>query len=63
MKLGINKVNIDTDLRIAFDAAIRKELKKEPKVFDPREILTPAITLITKVVEKKIKLLGSEGKA
>lgn len=63
VRLGINKVNTDTDLRIAFDAAIRKELKMHPEVFDPRKILEPAIEAIKKVVKQKIKLLGSEGKA
>jgi fructose-bisphosphate aldolase class II len=63
VKLGINKINTDTDLRIAFDAAIRKELKENPEVFDPRKILAPAIDAIKKIVYQKIKLFGSEGKA
>ena len=60
--LGINKVNVDTDLRIAFDAGIRKFLKERPEVIDPREILKPAKELITKVVRLKMKLLGCAGK-
>jgi len=60
--LGINKVNVDTDLRIAFDAGIRKFLKERPEVIDPREILKPAKELITKVVRQKMKLLGCSGK-
>lgn len=63
VKLGINKVNIDSDIRIAFDAAIRKQLKNEPKEFDPRNILDPAMELITKIVKQKIILLGSVNKA
>ena len=63
VKLGINKVNIDSDIRIAFDAAVRKQLRKKPKVFDPRKILNPAMNLITKIVKQKIKLLGSVNKA
>ena len=39
VSLGINKVNIDTDLRIAFDAGIRQFLYDNPNVIDPREIL------------------------
>ncbi len=62
VKLGINKVNIDSDIRIAFDAAIRKQLKKQPSVFDPRKILDPAMNLITKIVKQKIILLGSVNK-
>ncbi len=63
VKLGINKVNIDTDLRIAFDAGVRKFLKQHPKVFDPRKILEPAKDLIKKEAKEKMKLLGSSGKA
>jgi len=63
VKLGINKVNIDSDIRLAFDAAVRKQLKKNPGIFDPRKILDPAMNLITKIVRQKIKLLGSVNKA
>lgn len=59
---GINKVNIDTDLRIAFDAGVRKFLAENPTVFDPRKILGPAKELITKVVRQKMNLLGCAGK-
>ncbi|MFH1316136.1 MAG: class II fructose-1,6-bisphosphate aldolase [Candidatus Woesearchaeota archaeon] len=62
VKLGVNKVNIDSDIRIAFDAGIREELKKNPSVFDPRKILSPAKELITKVVRRKMRILGSSGK-
>jgi fructose-bisphosphate aldolase class II len=62
VSLGINKVNIDTDLRIAFDAGVRKFLHDNPKVIDPREILKPAVELIAKVVSQKMRLLGSAGK-
>ncbi len=60
---GIRKVNIDTDLRIAFDAGVRKFLKENPEVIDPRKILGPAQELMTKVVRQKIRMLGSSGKA
>ena len=60
--LGVCKVNTDTDLRIAFDAGIRKFLKEKPEVIDPREILKPARELMTKVIRQKMKLLGSSGK-
>lgn len=59
---GINKINIDTDLRLAFDAGIREFLKKHPKDFDPRHMLSPARDLIQKVAEEKMKLFGSAGK-
>lgn len=59
---GINKINIDTDLRIAFDAGVRKFLQENPEVFDPRKILTPAKELMTKVVKQKMNLFGCAGK-
>lgn len=62
ISLGICKVNIDTDLRIAFDAGIRKFLKEKPEVIDPREILKPAKELISKVAGYKMKLFGCSGK-
>jgi fructose-bisphosphate aldolase, class II len=62
IKNGINKINTDTDLRISFDAAIRKFIKSKPKDFDPRHILSPARELIQKVAEQRIKLFGSSKK-
>ncbi|VVB81501.1 Fructose-bisphosphate aldolase class 2 [uncultured archaeon] len=63
VKCGINKVNTDTDLRLAFDAAVRKYIAEKPEDFDPRHILLPARELIQKVVEHRIQMFGSEGKA
>lgn len=63
VQLGINKVNIDSDLRIAFDAGVRKSLSENPEVIDPREILGPAKELITQVARQKIQLFGSFKKA
>ena len=63
VKYGINKFNTDTDLRLAFDAGIRKVIKTRPKVFDPRKILGPARDKIQQVAEQRIKTLGGRGKA
>jgi len=63
ISLGITKVNIDTDLRLAFTAGIRELLKKEPEIFDPRAIMKFAKDEIKRIVSDKIKLLGSEGMA
>ena len=60
---GVNKVNTDTDLRLAFTVAVRKVLQEPPEVFDPRKILGPARDLIKRVVMEKIRLFGSAGKA
>jgi len=63
VKLGINKVNIDTDLRIAFDAGVRRYLAQNPEIIDPRDILGGAKDLMEKVVRQKMRLLGCAGKA
>lgn len=63
IKLGITKVNIDTDLRLAFTAGIREAIDELPKVIDPRKFLTPASLLMTEVARQKINLFGSAGKA
>ncbi len=59
---GINKINIDTDLRLAFTASVRKTLTEKPELFDPRKILGQARDDIIEVVRHKIQLLGSAGK-
>jgi len=63
IKNGINKINTDTDLRLAFDAAVRKTITENPKDFDPRHILGPAREIIQKVAEERIRLFGSINKA
>lgn len=62
-KSGVSKVNVDTDLRLAMTANIRKVFGDDPSVFDPRKYLKPARDEITKVVEQKIQIFGSENKA
>src|SRR3989338_10859761 len=62
IKNGITKINTDTDIRIAFDAAVRKALHAQPKDFDPRHILAPARDLIQEVAEQRIRLFGSAGR-
>ena len=63
VKRGINKINIDSDLRIAFTAAVRETLLNDKKAFDPRKILGPARALMTEVVKHKMELFGSAGRA
>ena len=61
---GVSKINVDTDLRLAFTGEIRKALAENPSAFDPRKYLTPAREKITEVVEHKIKnVFGSANKA
>ncbi len=54
-RTGCTKVNIDTDLRLAMTAAIRKVLFENPKEFDPRKYLGPARTNVKDLVRHKIK--------
>jgi fructose-bisphosphate aldolase class II len=63
ISLGIAKINIDTDLRLAFTATVREVLANSPKEFDPRKILGPAKEVMKEVVEGKMRLFGSSGKA
>ncbi len=60
---GISKINTDTDLRLAFTAAVREVLDTDPKVYDPRKILGPAREAMKRVVRERIRLFGSAGKA
>ena len=54
-KYGICKVNIDTDLRLAMTASIRKYLTEHPGDFDPRKYLGPARDAIRGMVSHKIR--------
>lgn len=63
ISLGISKINIDTDLRLAFTATVREVLANSPKEFDPRKILGPAKDAMKEVVKGKMRLFGSSGKA
>lgn len=63
-KSGVSKINVDTDLRLAMTAAIRKEFVENPSVFDPRKYLGPARELIKETVQHKIRdVFGSSNKA
>ena len=62
-KSGVSKINVDTDLRLAMTAGIRKEFTEEPNVFDPRKYLGPARELIKETVKHKmIDVFGSSNK-
>lgn len=61
--LGINKVNTDTDLRLAFTGSVRQTLLANKREFDPRKVLGPAKAEMEKLVERKIRVFGSAGKA
>jgi fructose-bisphosphate aldolase class II len=63
-RTGCTKVNIDTDLRLAMTAAIRKVLSDNPKEFDPRKYLGPARAKVKELVRHKVRnVLCSAGHA
>lgn len=62
-KHGICKVNIDTDLRLALTAEVRKYLSENPAEFDPRKYLGPGRDAIKSMVSHKIRnVLNASGK-
>lgn len=63
-KLAVCKINIDSDVRLACTAMVRKHLYEHPDHFDPRQYLTDARQAVHDVVSHKVKVvLGSENKA
>ena len=63
-KLAVCKINIDSDLRVAFTAAVRKHFVEHPDHFDPRQYLTDARANMKELIKHKIiNVLGSENKA
>ena len=60
---GVAKVNIDTDLRLAFTAGVREAVDDLPTVIDPRKLLSPASALMREVAIQKMKLFKSAGRA
>lgn len=63
VKLGVCKVNIDTDLRMALTAKIRQVFAESPSEFDPRKYLGPGREAIKDMVKHKLHVLGCAGKA
>jgi fructose-bisphosphate aldolase class II len=62
--MAVCKINIDSDLRLAFTAVIRKHFAEHPDHFDPRQYLTDARTALREMVRHKIvNVLGCNGKA
>lgn len=63
IKLGVAKINIDTDIRLAFTASLREFLSKNPKAYDPREYLSCCREAVKEIALEKIRLFGCRGKA
>jgi fructose-bisphosphate aldolase class II len=63
IRLGVRKVNIDTNIREAFVYAARKVLEANPLEIDPRKMLGPAREAATELIREKIRIFGSSNKA
>ena len=67
IRLGVSKINVNTECQLAFAKATReyieKGLDKKGKGFDPRKLLKPGSEAIKEVIKTKFKLFGSIGKA
>jgi fructose-bisphosphate aldolase class II len=63
IKYGVRKINIDTDIRLAMTAAVRKFLFENPSKFDAREWLKPAREAAKQICKQRYQQFGCEGQA
>ncbi|WP_279131692.1 tagatose bisphosphate family class II aldolase [Photobacterium phosphoreum] len=63
IELGITKVNVATELKIAFADAVKQYFIEHPEANDPRHYIIPGKVAMKKVIQDKIRVCGSEGKA
>ena len=61
MKLGIKKVNIGTDLKIAYAGALKENLSRDPMPFQPPDVMSAPLEAMCRVTREKIRLFGSGG--
>jgi len=63
IRSGVNNINIDTELRVAFANALKEFFLRDKEENDPRKILAASCAAVQKVVEEKLDLIGSVNKA
>ena len=63
IQLGVQKINVDTDGRLAMTATIRKVFTESPEKFDPRDYLGPARTALQGLIASKMRDFGTAGHA
>ena len=61
IKHGVRKINIDTDIRLAMTAAVRKFLREKPSAFDPRDFLKPAREAAKAICNQRYEQFGCAG--
>ena len=60
---GVSKINIGTELKLAFVNGVKETLAKKPNVDDPRHLIAPAREAVKAVTKEKMRLFGSSGRA
>jgi len=63
IQFGVRKINIDTDIRLAMTAAVRKFMAQNPEKFDPRDWLKPAREAAKQICKQRYIEFGCEGQA
>jgi fructose-bisphosphate aldolase class II len=63
IKMGVRKVNIDTDCRMAMTGQFRKIATEQPTEFDPRKFLIPAMKELTALCQDRFERFGTAGHA
>ncbi|OHW61912.1 fructose-bisphosphate aldolase [Andreesenia angusta] len=63
ISMGVSKINIDTDVRMAFAKGVKALLDEKPSEYDPRKILGPAKEEMKRAIKEKMEIFGSVGKA
>lgn len=63
IRLGVSKINVNTENQSAFTDTIRRVFDRDKKVYDPRKYLGPARDAIKEAVRAKMRLFGSSGRA
>ncbi len=61
IQFGVRKINIDTDIRLAMTAAVRKYMAQNPDKFDPRDWLKPAREAAKQICKQRYLEFGCEG--
>lgn len=63
IRMGVRKVNIDTDCRMAMTAEFRRIATRDPREFDPRKFLKPAMDALTRLCRDRFEAFGTAGNA
>jgi len=63
IKIGVSKININSDMRVAFRNSLEKALKDNPDEIAVMKLMDNVIGSVQSVVEEKIDMFGSAGKA